>query len=106
MKFVMRDVTPRVRHEEWNEGLATRSQGNEIIVSIYIRMPDALNRTISHKLGNVEARQERVGISERGALEIQYKPRLSEDTGNKRTMLIMISQKAFMLLNSGKIFDH
>ena len=69
-------------------------------------MPDALNRTISHKLSNVEARQGRVGISERRALEIQYKPRLSEETRNKRTMLIMISQKAFMLLNSGKIFDH
>ena len=69
-----------------------------LITSVY--------RTSLGKLGNVEAWQERVGISERGALEIQYKPRLSEDTGNKRTMLIMISQKAFMLLNSGKIFDH
>ena len=60
-------------------------------------MPDALNRTISHKLGNVEARQERVGISERGALEIRYKPGLSEETGNKRTMLIKYSKKALMM---------
>ena len=62
-----------------------------LITSVY--------RTSLGKLGNVE----RVGISERGALEIQYKPRLSED---KSTMLIMITQKAFMLLNSGKIFYH
>ena len=34
MKFVMRDVTPRVRHEDWNEGLATGSQDHVTIVSI------------------------------------------------------------------------
>ena len=50
-----------------------------------VNLITSMYRTSLGKLDNVEARQERVGISERG-----------EDAGNKRTVLIKFSQKALM----------